>query len=377
VSRWRPSPAEERWLAVAADLGDAVPREALAGRSGGWRSTGLLARSALFVLGIVAAGLVLGLLRRGDELTLLVAGLIATLAAEWLTVAKRLHASGIEEGLGVAGYLLVGAWIATLLEPRLGFASASLATLVLVVAGGAAGLRRLNPFVTTCAAIALLSWVGSTVAARAIDAAIGGGLTVLLLGCAAAASALAFGAREFRRPSHDRMLDWLVATLPVSAYAQYASVTAFDPTQVAVDNGGGRLAAMLLLLALGTAMLWTGLRRRRHAPLWGFLGCLAGLAVELRGVLAPATETWLILCGLVALAAGVALERYLRQPRNGLTSASLTQREGPLDLLQIAGAALLARRAAPEAPPSETTFEGGGGKFGGGGSSGSFQAPTP
>ena len=370
MSRWRPSPAEERWLAVATELGDAVPREPLTGRSGGWRSTGLLARSALFVLGIVAAGLVLGLLRRGDELTLLVAGLIATLAAEWLTVAKRLHASGIEEGLGVAGYLLVGAWIATLLEPRLGFASASLATLVLVVAGGAAGLRRLNPFVTTCAAIALLSWIGSTVAARAIDAAIGGGLTVLLLGCAAAASALAFGAREFRRPSHDRMLDWLVATLPVSAYAQYACGTAFDPTQVAVDNGGGRLAAMLLLLALGTAMLWTGLQRRRHAPLWGFLGCLAGLAVEVRGVLA--TETRLILCGLVALAAGVTLERYLRQPRNGVTSASLTQREGPLDLLQIAGAALLAKRAGPEAPPAESTFEGGGGKFGGGGASGSY-----
>jgi uncharacterized membrane protein YgcG len=73
----------------------------------------------------------------------------------------------------------------------------------------------------------------------------------------------------------------------------------------------------------------------------------------------------------------VALERYLRQPRNGLTSASLTRREGPLDLLQIAGAALLARRTAPEAPPAETTFEGGGGKFGGGGASGSFQAPTP
>jgi len=372
VSRWRPTPGEERWLAVAAELGDAVPRESLAERSGGWRSTGLLARSALFVLGFIAAALVVGILRAGDEATLLIAGLIAVLAAEWLTVTRRLFASGIEEGLGVAGYLLVGAWIAMQLEPRSGFASASLATLVLIAAGGAAGLRRLNPFITTCAAIALVSWIGSTTAAGMIDGVIGRGLTVLVFGVALAASALALGAREYRRPSHDRMLDWLVATLPVAAWLQYARWSMFDPTQVAGGHGTGRPVAVVLLLALGAAMLWTGLRRRRHAPLWGFLGCIAGLAAELHGALALATETWLILCGLVALAAGIALERYLRQPRNGMTSAALTTREGPLDLLQIAGAALLAKRVGPEAPPAESTYEGGGGKFGGGGASGSY-----
>ena len=372
MSRWRPTPAEERWLAVAAGLGDAVPRAALAGRSGGWRSAGLLARSALFVLGLVAAALVVGILRVGDETTLLVAGLIVTLAAEWLTVSRRLHASGIEEGLSVAGFLLVGAWIATLLEPRSGFASASLATLVLIAAGGAAGLRRLNPFVTTCAAIAFVGWIGSTTVARALDGAIGRGLTVLLVGVALAAVALALGAREYRRPSHDRMLDWLVAVLPIAAWLQYSRWSAFDPTQVAVIDGTARPLAIVLLLALAAAMLWIGLRRRRHAPLWGFLGCLVGLAVELHGALAIATEAWLILCGLVALAAGVALERYLRQPRNGVTSAALTTREGPIDLLQIVGAALLAKRTGPEAPPAESTFEGGGGKFGGGGASGNY-----
>jgi hypothetical protein len=372
VSRWRPTPAEERWLAVAAALGDAVPRETLFERSGGWRNTGLLARSALFVLGFVAAALLVGILRGGGEVVLLIAGLLAIVAAEWLTVTRRLYASGIEEGLGVAGYLLVGAWIATNLAPRTAFAGTSVTTLVLIVAGGAAGLRRLNSFVTTCAAIALVSWIGTTAAARAIDGAIGGGLTVLFVGGAIAASALALGAREYRRPSHDRMLDWLVATLPVAAYAQYARWSALDPTQLAVGDGTGRPVAIVLLLTLGAAMLWTGLRRRRHAPLWGFLGCVAGLAVELHGAVALATETWLILCGLVALAAGVALERYLRTPRNGLTSAPLTTREGPLDLLQIAGAALLAKRTGPEAPPAESTFEGGGGKFGGGGASGRY-----
>jgi hypothetical protein len=357
---------------MADELGDAVSREALAERSGGWRSMGLLARSALFVLGFVAAALVVGILRAGDETTLLVAGFVATVAAEWLTVRKRLFASGIEEGLSVAGFLLFGAWVATLLEPRATFAGASLIMLMLMVAGGAAGLRRLNAFVTTCATTALVSWVGSTAAANSFDGAIGSGMTALIFGVAMAALALARGARDYRRPSHDRMLDWLVATLPAAAYAGYASRNALDPSAIAGGNGTTRLAVIALLLALGSVMLWTGLRRRRHAPLWGFLGCLVGLAVELRGAFTLATETWLILCGLVALIAGVVLDRYLRQPRDGLTSASLTRREGPLDLLQIAGAALLSKHSAPEPSSEAPAFEGGGGKFSGGGASGNY-----
>lgn len=370
MSRWQPSPSEERWLAVAAELGDAVPGEALAERSGGWRSTGVLARSALFVLGFVAAALVVGILRAGDETTLLVAGVVAILSGEWLTVRKRLFASGIEEGLSVAGCLLIGAWIATRLDAQSTFAGASATMLLLIIAGVVAGVRRLNPFVTSCAAVALVSWVGSTAAARAIDVVIGRGLTTLLFGGALAAAALALGAREYRRPSHDRMLDWLVPTLPFAAYARSSG---FDPSRVAGGDESSRLAVVVLLLALGSAMLWTGLRRRRHAPLWGFLGCLAGLAVELRSSVTLATETWLIACGLGALVSGVVLDRCLRQPRNGLTSASLAQRGGPLDLLQLAGTALLAKHAGPPPLHDEAAFEGGDGKFGGGGASGSYQ----
>ena len=372
MSRWRPTPTEERWLTVAEELGDAVPGEILSVRSGGWRSTGLLARSALFVLGFVAAALLVGILRSGGEIVLLVSGLVAILAAEWLTVTRRLYASGIEEGLGVAGYLLVGAWIATHLEPRTAFAGASVTTLLLVVASGAAGLRRLNSFVTTCAAIALVAWIGTTAAARAIDGAIGGGLAVLVVGCVMAASALALGAREYRRPSHDRMLDWLVATLPIATYAKYATWNYFAVELVTVDGPSGRLATSVLLLALGIAMLVAGLRRRRHAPLLGFMGCVACLAVELRLATSLSTETWLVLCGLAALVAGVALDRYLRQPRNGLTSVALNDRDGPLDLLQTAGAALLAQRTAREFPAPQPSFTPGGGRFGGGGASGSY-----
>ena len=372
MSRWRPSPDEERWLEVASELGAAVPQGSVAGRTGGWRSTGLLARIALFVLGLVAAALLFGILGVGSKANLLVAGLIAALAAEWLIVSKRLHASGIEEGLCVAGFLLIGAWVTTLIEGGPRFAGGSVDTLVLIAAVAAAGLRLLNPLVTTGAVLVFVYWAGSTTIARAFDQTIGGGTTGLALGCVLAAAALALGAREYRRPSHDRMLDWLVATLPFAAYAQHANWSAYALRNLQGGAGTGRLATVVLLLALGAAMLVAGLHRRRHAPLLGFMGCVACLAVELRLATTLATETWLILYGLAALVAGVALDRYLRQPRNGLTSAPLDSREGPLDLLQTAGAAVLAQRTAPESPPSRPTVTAGEGQFGGGGASGNY-----
>ena len=244
---------------------------------------------------------------------------------------------------------MIGAWITTLIAPRAGFAGGSVETLVLIAAVGAAGLRLLNPLVTTCAVIAFVYWVGSTATARALDQSIGGGVTTIVVGCTLATLALVLGAREYRRPSHDRMLDWLVVTLPVAAYAQSTSWSVYGALG-STGSSASRLVTPAMLLVLGAAMLIIGLRRRRHAPLLGFMGCVACLAIELRGATALATETWLIVCGLVALVAGVALDRYLREPRNGLTSAALSSREGPLDLLQTVGAAVLAQRTAADAP---------------------------
>lgn len=372
MNRWRPSPEEERWLEVTSALGAALPRMALAGRTGGWRSTGPLARIALFVLGFVAAALLLGVVGFADEAMLLVAGAAAALAAEWLALRQRLFASGVEEGLTVAGFLMIGLWIAIELVEGSARSESRLQVLVVIAAIGAAGLRRLNPVVTTCAAIALALWAGSTGPAHALEDAIGANVTSLALGCAFAAAALILGAREFRRPSHDRILDWLVAVPPVAVYALDAKWRVLDTLRLPSGSHATRVAIVALLLPLAVALLATGLRRRRHAPLWGFLGCLAALAVELRASIPVAMETWLIACGLVALVAGLVLDRYLREPRHGLTSASLTKGEGPLDLLQVAGTALLAHRATPEVPAAEPGFEGGGGKFGGGGASGRY-----
>jgi len=372
MSRWRPSPEEERWLAAASALGAAVPRAALAERTGGWRSTGSIARIALFALGFVAAALLFGVLGFGSETMLLVAGWVATLAAEWLTVRQRLYASGIEEGLTVAGFLMIGLWIAVEVLPSPGHGDTSLHALVVIAAVGAAGLRRLNPLVTTCAAVGSVYWVGSTGFADALDGVIGDGMTAFVAGCALAALALVLGGRTYRRPSHDRMLDWMVAALPIATYGQFPRFAAFEVATVSNGVGAARLPVVALLLVLGAVMLRTGLKRRRHAPLWGFLGCVVALAVELRPAVPLAPEAWLIAWGLVALIAGVTLDRYLRNPRGGLTSASLTKGEGALDLLQVAGTALLAQRAAPAAATAEGGFEGGGGRFGGGGASGRY-----
>lgn len=372
MSRWLPSPSEERWLEVASELGAALPREALADRAGGWRSTGPLARIALFVLGVVAAALLLGVVGFADAAMLLVAGAVATLAAEWLTLRQRLFASGIEEGLTVAGFLMIGLWIAIETVEGSSRGESQLQVLVVIVAVGAAGLRRLNAVVTTCAAVALAVWAGMTGPAHALEDTIGANVTSFALGCAFAAAALILGSREFRRPSHDRILDWLVAVPPVAVYALDAKWRVLERLELPSGSHATRVAIVALLLPLAVALLATGLRRRQHAPLWGFLGCVAALAVELRASIPVAMETWLIACGLAALAAGLALERYLREPRAGLTSASLTKGEGPLDLLQVAGTALLAHRATPEVPSAEPGFEGGGGKFGGGGASGRY-----
>ena len=244
--------------------------------------------------------------------------------------------------------------------------------LVLIAAAATAGLRLLNPLVTTGAVLALVYWVGSTANARALDQTLGSGVTALTLGCALAALALALGARQYRRPSHDRMLDWLVATLPIAAYEQHATWHAYAMMKSPGGASAGHLATTVLLLALGTALLIVGLRRRQHAPLLAFMGCVVGLAVELRLATTLSTETWLIFYGLAALVAGVVVDRYLRQPRNGLTSAPLESREGPLDLLQTAGAALLAQRTTSQQPPPQPAVTQGDGRFGGGGASGNY-----
>jgi hypothetical protein len=346
----------------------ALAPDALPERTGGWRGTGPFARVALFVLGCLAAGLLFGILGIKERM-LLVAGVIATLAAEWLKQGKRLHASGIEEGLCLGGYLMIGLWIASQCDDVPGLKASDPYWIALIVATGAAGLRLLSPLLLASAAVACVDWLGSQQFAQAIDAAAGGRMTTLLLACIAAAAALAAGSRQFRRPSHDRALDWMVVVLPVLAYAGQAGTGWFVSAAGSLPGGAARATTCALLLALAAASLAAGLRRRRHAPLLAFLGCVACFAVELRFAVGGPAEAWLLLGGLSAIFAAAALDRYLQRPREGVTSAKLTDREGPLDLLQTVGASVLAQHGRTEPPPAVAAHEG---RFGGGGASGSF-----
>lgn len=366
----RPTPSEERWLAVADSLGSKGLAAGITARTGGWRSTGLLARIAMFFLGLLAVGLIAGIMGLGGTTALLIAGLVAAVAAESLAKGKRLFASGIEEGLCLGGWLLLAGWVLTLFD-SFSLISYSVYAPVLIIAAAAAGLRLLNPFITTVAVIALVRWAGWTAAKWPVFATVGAGILTLSIGCAIAAVALWLGGRQYERPSHDRMLDWLVAALPIMSYTNTAAWAVLD-VGYAGHSGLGRWLPMLLLAGLGAAMLLAAVRRRRHAPLFGFIGCVIGIAMEVRFALGFPTEAWLIGYGLIALLVGVLLDRHLREPRRGFTSRPLSDREGPLDLLQTAGAAVLTHGSNAAAPQPEAQVTGGGGRFGGGGASGNF-----
>ncbi len=364
-----PSSREERWLVLGARLRGLLPPDALRERAGGWRGTGPFARIALFVLGLLAAGLVAAVLGFGGANLALFAGVVALLAGEGLKRGKRLHGGGFEEGLWLAGVLLVALWIVLQLNDA-GVSDESLFWFAAIAALASAGLRLLSPFLATCATLAFIDWLATTDTVHALDERMGTGLTALLVAATIAALALAAGGRDYRRPSLDRMLDWLVVGMPLAVYARHTALGWFADLFGQPRMLPGHWATATVLLALAVPMFVLGVRRRRHAPLLGGLACLACLGFETRFTLGGPTEAWLIGGGIALLAAGWALDRFLREPRAGITSRRISDREGPLDLLQMAGTGALAQTGRGDEPPSACPGEGG--RFGGGGASGRF-----
>lgn len=371
MSRWLPSAAEERWLAVAARLRPHVAPNALDVRAGGWRGVRPLARAALFVLGTLAALLALAVLGFDDDPTMLLAGLLAIGAGEALKVSQRLHAAGIEEGLWAAGAMLVATWIGGEAAPAFGHATV-VWWFVILVATATAGARLLNPLLTTCAVLAGIEWLAALAPARVIDASSGSGTTGLVVGSALAAGALWLGGREYRRPSVDRMLDWLVVVLPLFAYARYHGAYVVGP---GLGLHASRPLTIVALLALAGSMALAGRRRRRRAPLLGLLGCLACLAVEFANLVGGPAEAWLIGYGCVAIMAASLLERRFQATRDGITSARLDDRDDLFGELSSTLAAAVAARtstALEPAVPEERPAPGRDGRFGGAGASGRF-----
>ena len=361
----RPSADEERGMTLLARYPELRAAADADARSGAWKTARWWSRCLFFLLGLFAASSGTSLLwALGLPARMVIAGVALIAVAEWLIGERRVFWSGIEEALWVAGCVVLVAQFMDLFQsgPR------TLDVVLLAAAFLAAGLRLLNPLFTTASAVTAsvavamaLGRVWETPATQAAS-----------LFCAGmAALALLAGARAYTRPSHDRMLDALVIVMPLAAFA-WAIASQGSPFTPEVLRHPTLPALLPVLLPFGFAIAGfvTGLVRRSHAPLIAMLGCKLCLAYELRAMTGLALPWRLVLWGTLALVAALVIDRLLRKPRRGITTASVGDGEAGLPLLQIAGAAALARPDAP--PPAASSYQGGGGGFGGGGASGKF-----
>jgi hypothetical protein len=339
---WRPSVAEERWLAV----------EAGGHRTSGWKTTRLLRRCVFFALGLAAAGLTYAffdLVRwRAGGWT---AAVVLLVTAEWLIRARRLFASGIEEALEWSAVLLL---VTQLLQARTHVPDVQIAAL-LSAATGLAGIRLLNPLLTTLglAGLSIVVQLWTSADGHPVLTSSPAGFYCFAI----AALALLSSTLDYRRPSHDRMMGWAIVSMPPVGYAWLGGF------------GGPHVLPALALSMFGIAALGVGILRRAHAPLLAFLACTACAAYQLRHLSALSPEARLIGGGAAALLLAVALDRYLRITHNGFTSIQVDEKNAAsFDLLQMAGTAALA----PQAGPGAERFKGEGGTFGGGGAGGSY-----
>jgi hypothetical protein len=351
----RPTPTEERWLALARRLRRGPRVTPFAERTGGWRVASLPSRCTFFFLGLVAAGMISIIIERLLEAPdyLIIAGLVSLAIAEWLIVGRRHFWSGIEEALEVAGLVMLSYECLAHMSLTES-AGAYLLGAALVIAG----MRLLNPLFTTLAVLAFVLALKTS--------ALSAGLLCYGVGLAA----LIAGTYRFRRPSHDLMLDALVVVMPVAGYLWSASPHGI---LTAADYLHGKPSAWLVPIfsvTFAAIALVTGLLRRAHAPLLAFMLGVACAAYELRALTGLSLEARLIVWGCVLLLVSIALERHLRVAKSGITSRQLRDEGDSAGILGMAGSAVLTPHSAPvQAAPS---FEPGGGRFGGGGAGGSY-----
>ena len=350
----RPSPQQERWIVAAARLHLGSDRRLIAERIGGWKAPSLIARCAFYVLGAVAAALTMSIFELLHlPRALFPSAVFMLVAAEWLMLREHLFHAGVEEALWAAG-LLAGVLLYVQMSGDVGLRVALLTALAL----GVAGTRLLNSLFVTLAAVAA-SFAIDLAGGHRLFAGPGLAVPASLFCYSIGAIALFAGRMEFRRPSHDQMLNWLVVTMPLCGFLWLV----WEHTIVIrVFTGMGNAV-------FAVAALVIGLRRRAHAPLIACLVCLGCLAYQLRDLTALSLEAKLILWGSAALLVAVGLDRYLRKPWRGVTSIQIGEPGNALDLLQLAGSGALNPKSME---PGAAQFKGGGGTFGGGGADGSY-----
>jgi len=323
-------------------------------------------RCVFFVLGVFAAALLAAVF----ELLhvprfLFVSGVILVAGAEWLILRRRLFGAGIEEALELVGLLMIA-----LQSVDTSVASIEIRVSLIVAAMLLmAGLRLLNPFFINLSVIAsscAIGFAGLHHSADTLEAGTRAGAFCL----AVAWAALYINRVQFRRPSYDQMLNWLMVTMPLVGYLW---IEFDDASRVTIESlrqaPFARLLPPVMLIAFGLAALTIGLRRRSHAPIIAFMTCVGCVAYELRRLTSLSLEVKLIGWGSVVLLLTLILDWYLRTPRRGITSQRFEESEGSFELLQLAGASVLTPQSIQH---SGAQFKGGGGAGGGGGASGSY-----
>ena len=299
-----------------------------------WRTNGLLAQAAFFLLTCIGLGAFYGLLHvldTGGEG--LVAGVAAIALAEYLIGARRWFFTGVEAALWLCGVFALISELPSSGKPE--------AMLVLAAAGAIAGARVRNPLFGALAAIFVVLYFE-----KRFDLGVLCALLIALVACIALL-------RTWRRPTTEAL--WIALALVMPIAGRFHADRNWRDTTIV-------LYAILGIIALSLAMA-----RRHHALFLTAMISLAIAGADFAEKLTAPNEAKLALAGSLLLLIAFATSRALRGRTHGLvlTPIQLTPFD---DAAEIAATLALQPTAhAPEPQPAS-----GGGEFGGAGASGDY-----
>ena len=301
-----------------------------------WRTNGLLAQAAFFLLTCIGLGAFYGLLHvvdLGGEG--IVAGVVAIGLAEYLIGARRWFFTGVEAALWLGGLFALISELPSSGKPE--------AMLVIAAACSIAGARVRNPLFGALAAVFIVQYFE-----KRFDLGVLCALVIALVACIALL-------RTWRRPTTEAL--WIALALVMPIAGRFHADRDWRDTTVA-------LYAVFGIIALSLAIA-----RRHHAL---FLAAMIALAIACADFAEKLNdwpnETKLAIGGALLLVVAFAMSRALRGRTHGLvlTPIQLT----PFDDAAEIGAtlALQPTTSAPAPQPQPA----GGGQFGGAGASGDY-----
>jgi hypothetical protein len=317
--------------------GDGVRNDAIAQQLDvPWRTNGLLAQAAFFLLTCIGLGAFYGLLHvldMGREG--LVAGVAAIALAEYLIGARRWFFTGVEAALWLGGVFALISELPSSGKPE--------AMLVLAAAGAIAGARVRNPLFGALAAIFVMLYFE-----KRFDLGVLCALVIALVACIALL-------RTWRRPTTEALWIALVLVMPIAG--RFEADRSWRDTTIA-------LYAIFGIIALSLAMA-----RRHHALFLAAMIALAISGADFAEKLNASNEAKLAVGGSLLLLIAFAMSRALRDRTHGLvlTPIQLT----PFDDAAEIGATLALQPTTPT-PEVQSSPTSGGGEFGGAGASGDY-----